>query len=62
MFKYYELVLKHYITDGEEKRFSIEEPIVVTIADSPKFGSSPIIISQMFDAAKSYVLERMKEE
>lgn len=59
MFEYYELIVKHYMTDGEGKRFPVEDPIIVTLASDRKNNSSPFVINRLFDEAKSYVLARI---
>ncbi len=63
VFECYELVLQHYILNEESgERFQIEEPIAVTHTFDRRYSGSPIIIQQMFDEMKSYVLARMDGE
>ena len=61
MFESYELVLKHYVVVNCEsgEKLLIEEPIAVTQAFDRRYGGKPIIISQMLDEMKAYILARM---
>lgn len=62
MFEAYRLTLTHYAvnkTTGE--KISLDDPIAIEQMFDRRYGGSPIILNQMLDEMKSYVLAKMGE-
>lgn len=58
----YKITVTHYLQDEDGKRFEVEEPIICQHIFDRTFCGQGIILNQMFDRMKAYVLERAKNE
>jgi hypothetical protein len=62
-FEQYRLVLMHEFISSNGKRSLIETPIEVTYATDRMPGSTkPIVVNQMIDTLKHFMLEKCMEE
>ena len=62
MVEAYRLTLTHYAVDkATGERFRLDDPIVIEQVFDRGYGGSPIILNQMLDEMKSYVLAKMNE-
>ena len=58
----YKITVTHYLQDGDDKMFEIEEPIICKHMFDRRYGGSGIVLNRIFDEAKAYALERAKHE
>lgn len=58
----YKITLTHYIQDEKGEKFEIEEPIICQHIVERTFCGHGIILNQMLDRVKAYVLERARNE
>lgn len=59
MFEAYRLTLTHYaVNEITGEKFKLDDPIAIEQVFDRRYGGSPIILNQMFDEMKSYVLAK----
>ncbi len=62
MFEAYKLTLTHYAVDrATGEKFKLDDPIVIEHVFDRRYCGGPIILNQMLDEMKSYVLAKTNE-
>lgn len=57
----YQLTLTHYMQDEEGNRIRLEEPVVCNSIFDRRFGNPVIVLNEIFERTKEYVLRKAAE-
>ena len=61
MQEFYQLTLTHYMQDEEGNRIKLDEPIVCNTIIDRRFGNPVILLNEIFEKTKEYVLRKAVE-
>ena len=57
----YQITVTHYMQDDEGKRIKLGEPIICNAIYERRFGNVSVLLNQMLDEVKNYVMRRAME-